>query len=289
MKISKILLVGSSGFIGSELNATLKKKYKILKLQNKDKSKIKLKATKKIIDLIKRKEIDTVIHLASNLYALSSKADFNLEKKEVINPTIKLFEYLAKQNKNIIFISSGGTVYGDKKLASEADKLKPKNYLGKAKKVIEKKIIQLKNKYDFNYLILRPSNAYGKKNNINLKQGLIENAIYNAKKNIILELRNYGQDKRDYIYVKDFCEVIKKLFAKEIFNEIINISSLEVYKTKEVIKIINSKIKKKLKVKILKNRNINDVTNNLISNKKLIKLTKHKFIKLKKGLKILSD
>ena len=182
MKISKILLIGSSGFIGSELNATLKKKYKILKLQNKDKSKIRLKATKKIIDLIKRKEIDTVIHLASNLYALSSKADFNLEKKEVIKPTIKLFEYLAKKNKNIIFVSSGGTVYGDKKLASEEDKLKPKNYLGKAKKEIEKKIIQLKNKYDFNYLILRPSNAYGRKKNINLKQGLIENAINNAKK-----------------------------------------------------------------------------------------------------------
>ena len=88
MKISKILLVGSSGFIGSELSATLKKKYEILKLQNKDKSKIRLKATKKIIDLIKRKEIDTVIHLASNLYALSSKADFNLEK----NPSAIKFE-----------------------------------------------------------------------------------------------------------------------------------------------------------------------------------------------------
>ena len=182
MKISKILLIGSSGFIGSELNATLKKKYKIFKLQNFDKSKIKLKETKKIIDLTKRKEIDTVIHLASNLYALSNKADFNLEKKEVINPTFKLFEYLAKQNKNIIFISSAGTVYGDKKAASEADKLNPKNYLGKAKKEIEKKIIQLKNKYDFNYLILRPSNAYGKKKNINSKQGLIENIVNKLKK-----------------------------------------------------------------------------------------------------------
>tara|TARA_B100000795_G_scaffold266813_2_gene250604 strand:- start:453 stop:1322 length:870 start_codon:yes stop_codon:yes gene_type:complete len=289
MRISKILLVGSSGFIGSELNATLKKKYEILKLQNKDKSKIRLKATKKIIDLIKRKEIDTVIHLASNLYALSNKTDYNLEKEEIINPTIKLFEYLAKQNKNIIFVSSGGTVYGDKKLVSEEDKLKPKNYLGKAKKKIEKKIIQLKNKYDFNYLILRPSNAYGKKKNINLKQGLIENALYKAKKNISLEIRNYGQDKRDYIHVKDFCEVVKKLFAKEIFNEIINISSLEVYKTKEVIKIINSKIKKKIKIKILKKKNRNDVVNSSLSNKKLIRLTKHKFVKLKEGLKILID
>ena len=140
MRISKILLVGSSGFIGSELNATLKKKYEILKLQNKDKSKIRLKATKKIIDLIKRKEIDTVIHLASNLYALSNKTDYNLEKEEIINPTIKLFEYLAKQNKNIIFVSSGGTVYGDKKLVSEEDKLKPKNYLGKAKKKLKRKL-----------------------------------------------------------------------------------------------------------------------------------------------------
>ena len=125
-----------------------------------------------------------------------------------------------------------------------------------------------------------------KKKNINLKQGLIENALYKAKKNIFLEIRNYGQDKRDYIYVKDFCEVVKKLFAKEIFNEIINISSLEVYKTKEVIKIINSKIKKKIKIKILNKKSRNDVVNSSLSNKKLVNLIDHNFAKLKKSIKL---
>jgi|MDSV01.2.fsa_nt_gb UDP-glucose 4-epimerase len=286
MKISKILLIGANGFIGSELTKTLNSNYKIFKISKKSRFKYRLKETEKIIKLINKYKIDTVLHSASKLFSLSNKKNYLIEKKKIINPSKKIFSYLAKEDKNLIFISSAGTIYGDQKYVTENSELKPKNYLGKSKKELEKFILGLHETQKLNYLILRPSNVYGKKKNINSKQGLIENVVNKLKKKKKIKIRNEGKDSRDYLFINDFCEVVKKLFKKKIINEIINISSGYNYKTIQVVKIIENILKQKAKIEIIKKRNIKDVKNISISNKKVKILINHNFKNLKKGLKL---
>lgn len=286
MKISKILIIGASGFIGSELTKTLNSNYKIFKISKKSRFNYRLKETKKIIKLIDQYKIDTVLHSASKLFSLSNKKNYLIEKKKIINPSKKIFSYLAKEDKNLIFISSAGTIYGDQKYVTENSELKPKNYLGKSKKELEKFILGLHETQKLNYLILRPSNVYGKKKNINSKQGLIENVVNKLKKKKKIKIRNKGKDSRDYLFINDFCEVVKKLFKKKIINEIINISSGYNYQTIQVVKKIEDSLKQKAKIEIIKKRNIKDVKNISISNKKVKILINHNFKNLKKGLKL---
>ncbi len=286
MKISKILIIGASGFIGSELTKVLNSNYKIFKISKKSRFNYRLKETKKIIKLIDKYKIDTVLHSASKLFSLSNKKNYLIEKKKIINPSKKIFSYLAKEDKNLIFISSAGTIYGDQKNVTENSELKPKNYLGKSKKELEKFILGLNETQKLNYLILRPSNVYGKKKNINSKQGLIENVVNKLKKKKKIKIRNEGKDSRDYLFINDFCEVVKKLFKKKIINEVINISSGYNYQTIQVVKKIEDILKQKAKIEIIKKRNIKDVKNISISNKKLKILINHNFKNLKKGLKL---
>ena len=128
MKIAKILIIGANGFIGSELSKTLNLNYKVFKISKKSSFNLRLKETKNIIKLINKYKIDTVLHSASKLFSLSNKKNYFIEKKEVINPSKKIFSYLAKENKNLVFISSAGTIYGDQENVTENSKLKPKNY-----------------------------------------------------------------------------------------------------------------------------------------------------------------
>ena len=286
MKITKILIIGANGFIGTELSKTLNLNYKVYKISKKSSFNFRLKETKTIIKLINKYKIDTVLHSASKLFSLSNKKNYLTEKKEIINPSKKIFSYLAKEKKNLIFISSAGTIYGDQKYVTENSKLKPKNYLGKSKKELEKHIIELHETQKLNYLILRASNVYGKKKNINSKQGLIENVVNKLKKKIKIKIRNEGEDSRDYLFINDFCEVVKKLFKKKIFNEIINISSGYNYKTIQVVKMIEDSLKQKARIEIIRKRNNKDVKNISISNEKVKMLTNHNFKNLKKGLKI---
>ena len=141
----KILLIGGASFIGSEFIKKFKNQYKIFADKSKFRNKklnlsFKLSETKKINDIVKKNDISIIIHLASSIYAYSNLNDFKNEKKKLINTTVKLIRSL-NDNIKFIFISSGGTVYGSKKNATEKSETKTVNYLAKAKILIEKKIL----------------------------------------------------------------------------------------------------------------------------------------------------
>ena len=83
MKISKILIIGANGFIGSELTKTLGLNYKVFKISRKSRFNFRLKETKKIIRLIDKYKIDTILHSASKLFSLSKKKIIILKKKKL--------------------------------------------------------------------------------------------------------------------------------------------------------------------------------------------------------------
>ena len=95
-----------------------------------------------------------------------------------------------KKLKNFIFLSSGGTVYGNiSKPAKETDAAKPSNAHGLMKYLIEKYIEIHAQLYGLNYTIIRASNPYGRKVVGGIKQGVIDVLL---KKSPTINLLKFG-------------------------------------------------------------------------------------------------
>ena len=135
---------------------------------------------------------------------------------------------------------------------------------------------------------MRPSNIYGFKNKINQRQGLVENVfrLILEKKNIIL--RNNGNDKRDYLFIDDFTKILKKLMNTKLQNEVINISSGNVFDAKEIVSKISIILKQKPRIIFKKKNKLDKINYISLSNKKLTKITNHKFTNINHGLKIIA-
>ncbi len=289
MRKINILLIGGSGFIGSNILNIKNKKFSIysdkshFKLK-KNNLKFKLSNTNKILKIILKYNINVILHLASKIYPYSKMSDYKNETKNVIKPTIELLKRLNK-NLTFIFVSSGGTVYGNRRYATERDKLKVTNYLSKSKIQIEKNILKYSKQNKFNYIILRPSNVYGFKKKMTSEHGIIENTIkkHMTQKRIIL--RNNGQDLRDYIYISDFIKIVRTLIYKGVKNIILNISSNQIYKTLDVVKKIEFLLCDKIKITLKKKTSKDKISNISLSNKKLRSMLNIKFTMFDKGLK----
>ena len=141
-----ILITGSAGYIGSHIcNTLLKKKIKFYSLDNlsggniqnvinkKNFNKIDF-SSEKVLEILLKKKITTVIHTAA--YTFPNESEINKKKYYINNiyKTKKFIDYCQKAKiKNFFFFSTSNiyTFNKNKFLAiTENGKVKPKNYYG---------------------------------------------------------------------------------------------------------------------------------------------------------------
>ena len=136
----KILILGSSGFIGKKLSVKFKKKFIIFNSINKKDTFVKIKKF-----LIKNK-IKYIINLVNN----------NCQDIKMIRYNKNLLNIIKNQDIKIIFFSTS-LIYGlTNKPVNEQAKIKPFNDYTKNKSNIEKLYKNSKT----NYKIIRLSNVY---------------------------------------------------------------------------------------------------------------------------------
>jgi len=119
-------------------------------------------------------------------------------------------------------------------------------------------------------MVTNCSNNYGPKQH---PEKLIPKLIYNIMNNKSLPLYGNGKNSREWIYVKDHCEALIKVFKKGKLGEFYNIGSnkdlnnIDIAKT--LIKIAKKKIKigSNVKIKFVKDRPGHDIRYALNSNK----------------------
>lgn len=255
MNISKtILLIGGSGFLGRNItNTLLTDCHKLIVLTRNRKhasgnfpknKKIEfieaaLSDIDEITEVIDRLNIDIVIHLASGLIPSSNKTHFFGELENIILPTFRLLHILTQKKIKIIFFSSAGTVYGKhKNLITEKTKLNPLNYYGFSKLLIEQHILLLSRMAGLTYVIVRPSNVYGKCDTINEQQGFIEVAISKMLKGESIEIWGSGKQTRDFIHISDLCSIVGEIVLRDIKNEVFNIAHGKSYSLLQIIEIL---------------------------------------------------
>jgi len=238
-------------------------------------------------DIFRNNTIDIVIHLIS---AIVPGDDLTSVITEVDNNLISTMKFMECMNRNgvkkMLYFSSGGTVYGNNgnEINCEDHTLVPINSYGWMKVVVEKYIQYYSYQNNFKYIVLRPSNPYGRFQNIYGKQGLVAVAIGKIMKSEPVEVWGDGSVVRDYIYIEDLCDAVYRLISSGRWNDIYNIGSGKAYSINQILKVIRDVSGIDFAIEYKDKRSV-DIKKNLLCIDKLIKDTgKTEFIKAEEGI-----
>lgn len=270
--MTKILITGSSGYIGKSLLLYLKDKFIIKGIDKNPEEfttkKINLLNKKKLNKFIKLFKPDIVIHLAAQ-----SLVDETINKKKYyLNNIVATKNLLSCLNenkiKNIIFSSTAAVYKYTSKPLREKDDLKLISTYAKTKYECEKLISRSR----LNYIILRFFNVCSSLKIGNKITGelhkpethLIPTLVYKSifKKKIYIYGDSYktkdGSCIRDYIHIKDICSAIKKSVIKikktNSIKEIVNIGSQSQISNLEILNYIKKITKQNINFEIAKKR-----------------------------------
>jgi UDP-glucose 4-epimerase len=256
MKVSlqikkNILLLGGTGFIGKNIiqhfkNNGIFSNYQIIvlsrKLQDKKEEDVIYEigdyGNKEILEkLFVKWAFAKVFHLASSSVPISSNNNILADLNDNLIATIGLLEVMRK-NKclYIMYLSSGGAVYGDKNVSaiSENELCSPISSYGIVKLTIENYLKVYQKLYGINYLILRISNPFGAFHESEI-QGVVNIAIRRAIKGELLEVWGNGSQSKDYIFMDDLIQIIIKLIENNILNKTINVGSGKSYQLNAIL------------------------------------------------------
>jgi len=186
--------------------------------------------------------MDAVCHLISTTVPGTSNLDPVADVENNLINTLHLLEQMRKKGLNrILYLSSGGAVYGNPKLSpvSEDDPLNPISSYGAVKVAIEKYLFMYQQLYGLQPIILRPSNPYGPRQGHSGVQGVIGTLLARAQAGEMLEIWGDGSIIRDYMYVGDLarlCVTALEGSACGVFNA----GSGEGHSINEIIAMVRS-------------------------------------------------
>tara|TARA_B100001250_G_scaffold371674_1_gene356639 strand:+ start:298 stop:1314 length:1017 start_codon:yes stop_codon:yes gene_type:complete len=273
--MKNIIVTGGLGFIGSNLiELLISKKYRVINVDKVSYSsnfyntkqfekknykfiKSDLNNKKKISYLIKKYSPICIFNLAAETHvdrSIDGPKNFILSNILGVFNLLECFKNYSKKNKSskLIHISTD-EVYGDviKGRSKEYDPYKPSSPYAASKASSDHLVYSYVRTYKIPAIITNCSNNYGPKQH---PEKLIPKLIYNILNNKPLPIYGKGKNSREWIYVKDHCEALYKIFMKGKTGEFYNIGSnfnLEnIAVVKKLLNIAKRKIKIRSNVKI---------------------------------------
>lgn len=203
------------------------------------------------------KNIDKVFFFLSSTFPSTSTDSLDLE----ISRTLRGLDYLLRKMRDvgineIVFPSSGGTIYGDVEsgIAKEDDVLKPITPYGTGKMMCED-ILRFYSQFGISSTILRVGNVYGSPLARTTTQGVIDVFVQKALRGETAMIwGNALTNVRDYIFMDDFSKAVAMIGEHRIEGvEIYNLSSGIGTTLEEIISVINKYSTYPLKVNYVRN------------------------------------
>ena len=222
MKKNKLLITGSSGFVGKHLSRYLENyNFELILLNRKELDLSYFNNTKKFIE---KNNPDFVIHLASRTVpAVLSHQEYTKQLNDTFNSKINLVSSLNKNTKLFICIGSIEE-YGNCPTPFNEQMIpQPHSAYGLAHVQSYFCFKSICRKNGIRNIWLRPSLMFGE--GMNGKR-LIGSLIQSYKTGKITEIK-HPSSIRDLLYVKDFCRIVLYLLNnyKNYNNDLINITS----------------------------------------------------------------
>ncbi len=245
--MSKILVTGGAGFIGSHVSKILLDQgHEVVILDNLSKGHKETvdKMAKLVIgdmaDPVKTKEalegVDSVIHMAGLIVVPESVKDPIKYSQNNVLGSVSLFQSMRETGVKKIIFSSSACVYGtpDTLPIKEDAPLRPDNPYGATKASIESFLQAYHANFDFDVTILRYFNPYGPDELHDPETHAIPNFIKSALLKKPIPLFWKGEQVRDFIYIEDLARAHTDVLSLTGFN-IFNVGTETGVKVKDVV------------------------------------------------------
>lgn len=211
---------------------------------------------------------DVVLHMVSFTLPKSSNDDMSYDVQTNLVATIQLLNAMVSQNVGkIVFISSGGTVYGIPKYLpiDEHHPTDPVVSYGITKLAIEKYLLMFQRLYGIKATILRVSNPFGSRQRVETAQGAVTVFLHRALHGQTIDIWGDGSITRDYIYVSDVAEAFARAVDYSGTESVFNISSGVGTSLNELVDIIGNVLGERIDCRYLEKRPF-DVPASVLSN-----------------------
>ena len=291
--MKNVLIIGGNGFIGRNLSKCLNNHgmnvYSFdIQIPSKKESNINYIVGDFFDDQVLEKSltnIDVVVHSLSTVNPGNSNTRFMQGYSRDFVQSVKLFDMCIKKKIRVIFLSSGGTVYGiqDKQPIIEEAQAAPINHYGSVKLCIESVLKTFNTQLHTKMIIARISNPYGPGQDYNKGVGFIDAALKRCIKGDEIEIWGDGEVIRDYIYIDDVCEMIYSLINYKGEKEVFNLSSNEGVSLNQIIQELDD-LGLNPKVKYKESRSV-DVPKVILDNTKIMDVHPTKIKTFKEGIK----
>ncbi|WP_171006493.1 NAD-dependent epimerase/dehydratase family protein [Pseudomonas sp. 2FG] len=277
----RAVILGAAGFIGINLANTLAEQgYELICFDRASSPQWPVGAKAIIGDfaslpaeLLEALDNALVFHLVSSCRPSPSTAQAAEEVSLDLATTLRYLEATKARNLRWVFLSSGGTVYGqqDSERIVETSSTEPICSYGLVKVAIEKYFALYRTLYGLDYVIARLANPYGPWQHPLRGQGIIAALTYKALKGDTIEIWGDGANIRDYIYITDATQGILAAAWSGKSGEIYNIGTSMGHSINQLIEILGKSLELELKVNYSAARSV-DVKRNVLDN---VKITAH--------------
>lgn len=185
------------------------------------------------------RDVDAVIHTVSTTVPATSNQDPKGDIEDNLVGTVRLLQVMRRnQVRKLVFLSSGGTIYGipHAEMVSEDHPTKPISSYGIVKLAIENYLHMEHMLHGLNYIALRAANPYGPRQGRAGLQGIIGTYLWKVASGDPVEIWGDGSVVRDFIAVQDLAEATAMALEASI-NGCFNIGSGEGASVKEIVEL----------------------------------------------------
>jgi UDP-glucose 4-epimerase len=235
--MSKILVTGSSGFIGTQIVKRLPASKVVTDADN---GRIDLQHMQQIMKL---EHAETVIHLGGK--TPQEELGWREYFDNNVTGTLNILEYcIQKRAKKLIYVSS--YVYGNPKYCpvDEDHPVNPHNAYAESKYIGERLCQFYCDRSDLKVIILRPFNIFGK----SMRDGFLIANLVNSVKNGEKTTIENKSSRRDFLYIDDFVDLILRIKDYDSKYEIFNVGSGVSYSFEDVVNKIEKITSKKINI-----------------------------------------
>jgi len=198
---------------------------------------------------------DKVYHLISTTLPKTSNDNPVYDLESNVAATLRLLELIRQANFpcKIIFVSSGGTVYGNPQTnpIPESHPTDPICAYGISKLAIEKYLGLYHRLHGIDYIVLRLANPYGEGQRFDAIQGAIPVFMHKALANTAIDIWGDGGIVRDYIHIADVSRALLLAASYKGSHHIFNIGSGKGTNLNELLHILEQLLGRPVRHRLL--------------------------------------